>query len=48
MKDSIKWLAVVLILFFVIFVSVDKLLCNKWKYHDYAAGIDRSLSCFWN
>jgi hypothetical protein len=26
---------------------IDQGICNKWVYHDYAAGMDRKLSCFW-
>lgn len=26
---------------------IDRGICNQWVYHDYAAGIDRRLECFW-
>ncbi|WP_215309385.1 hypothetical protein [Polynucleobacter sp. Adler-ghost] len=26
---------------------IDQGICNQWVYHDYAAGMDRKLSCFW-
>ncbi|NDA74333.1 MAG: hypothetical protein EBX69_13060 [Betaproteobacteria bacterium] len=25
----------------------DRLICDRWMYHDYATGSDRRLSCPW-
>ncbi|QWD63711.1 hypothetical protein [Polynucleobacter sp. MWH-UH2A] len=47
MNSSIKWLFAILALFLMIFIVIDQLVCGKWIYHDYTAGIDRRLSCFW-
>jgi hypothetical protein len=47
MNASMKWLLAALILCLTVFLAIDQLVCNQWIYHDYAAGIDRRLSCFW-
>jgi len=47
MNASMKWLFAALILCLTVFLTIDQLVCNQWIYHDYAAGIDRRLSCFW-
>jgi hypothetical protein len=26
---------------------VDRVVCNNWTYHDYAAGFDRRFTCAW-
>lgn len=47
MNASIKLLIVALVLFLAVFLLIDQLVCNNWIYHDYAAGIDRRVSCYW-
>jgi len=38
---------VILLIFLGLALLIDQGICNKWVYHDYAAGMDRKLSCFW-
>jgi hypothetical protein len=47
LNASLKWLLIFLALVALVLISVDQFVCNKWIYHDFAAGIDRRLSCFW-
>jgi len=47
LNASLKWLLIFLALVTLILITVDQFVCNKWIYHDFAAGIDRRLSCFW-
>ncbi|WP_173955970.1 hypothetical protein [Polynucleobacter tropicus] len=44
---TLKWLIAFAILGLALFVLVDQGICNRWVYHDYAAGIDRRMECFW-
>ena len=46
MKPFYKYLISVII-FLGLALSIDQFICNKWVYHDYAAGMDRKLACFW-
>jgi hypothetical protein len=46
MKHLYKYLISALIVLGLA-LSIDQWICNKWTYHDYAAGIDRKLACFW-
>ena len=46
MHNMLKWLMVLTTLL-LLFILVDQGICNRWVYHDYAAGIDRRLECFW-
>ena len=40
--------ALVFLLFVVgLYVMLDTTVCNGMRYHDYAAGIDRSFHCPW-
>jgi hypothetical protein len=47
MNASLKWLLIFLGLVILVMITVDQFICNKWIYHDFAAGIDRRMSCFW-
>jgi hypothetical protein len=47
MNASLKWALVFLVLVLLVLIVVDQFICNRWVYHDFAAGIDRRLSCFW-
>ena len=47
MNPSLKWLLIFFVLVLLTLIAVDQFMCNRWVYHDYAAGIDRRLSCFW-
>lgn len=47
MQPIIKWLLALVIGLVVLSLGIDRLMCNRWIYHDYAAGIDRKMSCFW-
>ena len=47
MNASLKWLLVFLVVVLLVLIAVDQFMCNRWVYHDFAAGIDRRLSCFW-
>jgi hypothetical protein len=47
MNDSLKWALVFIALVLLVLIVVDQFICNRWVYHDFAAGIDRRLSCFW-
>ena len=42
-----QWLVVFALLGLALFVLVDQGICHRWVYHDYAAGIDRKMECFW-
>ena len=44
---TLKWLIAFAVLALTLFVLVDQGICNRWVYHDYAAGIDRKMECFW-
>ena len=47
MSAAHKWLISFLVILVCLFFVVDAWICNQWVYHDFAAGIDRRLSCFW-
>ncbi|MEY4113285.1 MAG: hypothetical protein RL082_1792 [Pseudomonadota bacterium] len=47
MSAAHKWLISFVVILVCLFFAVDTWICNKWVYHDFAAGIDRRLSCFW-
>jgi hypothetical protein len=47
MNISLKWSLIFLALVILVLITVDQFICSKWVYHDYAAGIDRRMSCFW-
>ncbi|MEY3484929.1 MAG: hypothetical protein RLZZ586_652 [Pseudomonadota bacterium] len=47
MSAAHKWLISFVLILALLFFAVDTWICNKWVYHDFAAGIDRRLSCFW-
>lgn len=47
MGKALKWILILLALFVALWVLIDQGICNRWVYHDYAAGIDRKLECFW-
>ena len=47
MSATYKWLISFIVILALLFFAVDTWICNKWVYHDFAAGIDRRLSCFW-
>jgi hypothetical protein len=47
MNTSLKWALIFFALALILLIAVDQFICSKWVYHDYAAGIDRRMSCFW-
>ncbi|NBV81028.1 MAG: hypothetical protein EBR64_04845 [Burkholderiaceae bacterium] len=47
MSAAHKLLISFVVILALLFFAVDTWICNKWVYHDFAAGIDRRLSCFW-
>jgi hypothetical protein len=47
MSATYKWLISFVVILVLLFFAVDTWICNKWVYHDFGAGIDRRLSCFW-
>jgi hypothetical protein len=47
MNTTLKWLLILATVFVALLILVDQGICNRWVYHDYAAGIDRRLECFW-
>jgi hypothetical protein len=47
MNISLKWSLIFLALELILLIAVDQFICSKWVHHDYAAGIDRRMSCFW-
>ena len=47
MSAAHKWLISFVVILVCLFFVVDTWICNQWVHHDFAAGIDRRLSCFW-
>ena len=47
MNKNLIRAAVIFLIFLGLALLIDQGICNKWVYHDYAAGMDRKLSCFW-
>ena len=47
MNNLLKWIIALATLLLLLFVLIDQGICDRWVYHDYAAGIDRRLECFW-
>ena len=47
MNNLLKWIMALATLLLLLFELIDQGICDRWVYHDYAAGIDRRLECFW-
>lgn len=47
MNNLLKWIMAMATLLLLLFGLIDQGICDRWVYHDYAAGIDRRLECFW-
>jgi hypothetical protein len=46
-KNKAILILILALMLFGLIWFIDHGLCNHWVYHDYAAGIDRRLACFW-
>jgi hypothetical protein len=47
MNTNLKLLLLLLILIGLVFLFIDRVVCNNWTYHDYKAGIERRFICSW-
>ncbi len=44
---NLKLLAALLGGLLLVFLFIDRVVCNNWTYHDYKAGFERRFICSW-
>ncbi|CAM8650333.1 MAG: hypothetical protein ACK5F1_01360 [Burkholderiales bacterium] len=47
MSNNVKLVLLLVAGLAAVFLFIDQVVCNRWSYHDYAAGIDRRFICPW-